>query len=49
MLTPADINSKQFATTRLKEGYDQVDVDDFLDRVQADYEQLQATVHRLDD
>ena len=37
MLTPADIDSKQFSTTRLKEGYDQNEVDTFLDRVQEDY------------
>lgn len=33
MLTPADINKKRFATTRLREGYDQDEVDDFLDQV----------------
>lgn len=37
MLTPADIDSKQFATTRLREGYDQDEVDTFLDQVGADY------------
>ncbi|MGW0939122.1 DivIVA domain-containing protein [Streptomyces sp. NPDC002666] len=31
MLTPVDIDRKQFTTVRLKEGYDQDDVDDFLD------------------
>lgn len=35
MLTPADIDSKQFATTRLREGYDQDEVDTFLDQVGA--------------
>lgn len=48
MLSPADINDKQFATTRLKEGYDQQDVDDFLDRVQADYARLDDYVRRLE-
>lgn len=48
MLSPADINDKQFATTRLKEGYDQQDVDDFLDRVQADYARLDDYVKRLE-
>lgn len=38
MLIPADIDNKQFATTRLKEGYDQQDVDDFLDRVGEDFQ-----------
>ena len=41
MLDPRDIDNKQFTTTRLKEGYDQTEVDDFLDRVAADYKQLQ--------
>lgn len=31
MLTPADIENKRFGTTRLKEGYDQDEVDGFLD------------------
>lgn len=47
MLSPADINNKQFATTRLKEGYDQTEVDDFLDRVQADYAALDDYAQRL--
>ncbi len=33
MLGPADIGNVRFATTRVKEGYDQTDVDNFLDRV----------------
>lgn len=37
MLTPAEIDNKQFGTTRIKEGYDQIEVDSFLDRVVADY------------
>lgn len=32
-MTPADIDSKQFTTTRVREGYDATEVDDFLDRV----------------
>ncbi len=44
MLTPADISSKEFGTTRLKEGYNQDEVDDFLDAVQ---EQLQVVMTRL--
>lgn len=31
MYTPADIENKRFTTTRLKEGYDQDEVDAFLD------------------
>lgn len=49
MLTPADIDNKQFSTTRLKEGYDQDEVDGFLDRVKEDYEFLQQQVLRLDE
>lgn len=49
MLTPADIDNKQFGTTRLKEGYDQDEVDNFLDLVKADYEFLQQSVARLDE
>jgi DivIVA domain-containing protein len=37
MLTPADIDKIQFSTTRLKEGYDQNEVDAFLDRLSVDY------------
>lgn len=39
MITPADIDKKKFGTTRLKEGYDQDEVDAFLDRVAAEYRQ----------
>lgn len=49
MLTPADIDNKQFGTTRLKEGYDQDEVDNFLDSVKGDYEFLQQSVARLDE
>ncbi len=49
MLSPADIDKKRFTTTRLKEGYDQDDVDSFLDRVQEDYGFLQQTVARLEE
>lgn len=31
MLTPADIDKKEFGTVRLREGYDQDEVDNFLD------------------
>lgn len=34
---PADIANKQFTTTRLKEGYDQGEVDDFLDQVEKEF------------
>lgn len=32
-MIPADIDNVEFKTTRVKEGYDQEEVDDFLDRV----------------
>lgn len=44
MLTPADIGSKQFTAVRFREGYDQDEVDAFLDDVQA---QLQVTNQEL--
>lgn len=37
MLEPRDIEAKQFTTTRLAAGYDQGEVDAFLDRVLSDY------------
>lgn len=49
MLTPADISNKQFKTTRIKEGYDQDEVDGFLDEVEKDYQFLSASVARLDE
>lgn len=38
MLTPADIEKIEFSATRVKAGYDQNEVDNFLDRVAADYQ-----------
>ena len=37
MIDPQDIERVEFATTRLKAGYDPDEVDNFLDRVAADY------------
>jgi DivIVA domain-containing protein len=34
MLTPADVRNKQFSTTRLRPGYDEEEVDVFLDEVE---------------
>lgn len=48
-MIPADIDRKEFKTTRVKEGYDQDEVDAFLDAVQKDYAFLQQTVAKLDD
>ncbi len=47
MIAPADINRKQFSSTRLKEGYDQTEVDEFLDRVEEDYSSVIAERDRL--
>jgi len=47
MIEPADINQKQFSATRLKEGYDQTEVDDFLDRVEESYRSVLADRDRL--
>src|SRR5215472_14756569 len=35
-LTPADVRNKQFSTTRLRPGYDEEEVDAFLDEVEVD-------------
>ncbi|MGW2206744.1 DivIVA domain-containing protein [Streptomyces sp. NPDC001774] len=48
MYTPDDIDQRQFATTRLKEGYDQEEVDHFLDGVAADYRAYLRTVAELE-
>lgn len=37
MLDPREIEKKQFGTTRIKEGYDQIEVDSFLDLIVVDY------------
>lgn len=39
-MNPADIANKQFTTVRLREGYDQKEVDDFLDEVEAAFTAL---------
>jgi DivIVA domain-containing protein len=48
-LTPEDVQEKQFATVRLKEGYDMEEVDDFLDDVQAELERLRRDNDELRD
>lgn len=47
MLTTKEIEDIEFKATRIKEGYDQEEVDDFLDRVAVDYANLQAKVSTL--
>ena len=39
-LMPADVRNKQFATTRLRPGYDEEEVDTFLDEVETELERL---------
>ncbi|HEX4658031.1 MAG TPA: DivIVA domain-containing protein, partial [Streptosporangiaceae bacterium] len=39
-MTPTDVRNKQFATTRLRPGYDEEEVDAFLDEVEAELERL---------
>lgn len=39
-LTPSDVRSKQFSTTRLRPGYDEEEVDAFLDEVEAELDRL---------
>lgn len=45
MITPLDIENKEF--TRSKKGYDEEEVDDFLDLIILDYEKLMAENKRL--
>lgn len=47
MLSPADIEKKQFTQTRLRSGYSPEEVDEFLDRVASDYAETQKHVDRL--
>jgi DivIVA domain-containing protein len=39
-LTPSDVRNKQFSTTRLRPGYDEEEVDAFLDEVEAELDRL---------
>ena len=39
-LTPADVRNKQFSTTRLRPGYDEEEVDAFLDAVESELDRL---------
>ena len=39
-LTPADVRNKQFSTTRLRSGYDEEEVDAFLDEVESELDRL---------
>ena len=46
-LTPNDVLNKQFQTTKFRDGYDQDEVDDFLDEVLAEFQRLIAENEQL--
>ena len=50
-ITPEDIVNKRFQSTKFREGYDQDEVDDFLDEVVLEMRRLvrenEALVHKL--
>lgn len=46
-LTPNDVLNKQFQTTKFRDGYDQDEVDDFLDEVLAEFQRLIAENDQL--
>lgn len=52
MLTPQDIEGKRFTSVTLKKGYDQAEVDDFMDVVTAEFtalwQKLKVAEDRLD-
>lgn len=48
-LTPAEIRGVQFATTRMRVGYDMDEVDAFLDIIEADIAQLTDELQRSRD
>ena len=39
-LTPEDVRNKQFSTVKFKEGYNEDEVDEFLDQVEAELNRL---------
>jgi DivIVA domain-containing protein len=47
LLTPADVRNTKFTVTRRRPGYDQKDVDDFLDRTEAELSRLVLENHEL--
>ena len=47
-LGPDDVANKRFSTVRFKEGYDEVEVDAFLDQVVAELRRLNARVSELE-
>ncbi len=47
-LTPDDIVARTFETTRFRDGYDQDEVDNFLDEIVAEFRELVAEKERLE-
>lgn len=47
-LTPEEVQQKRFSTVRFKPGYDEVEVDAFLDEVTAELRRLNAKVAELE-
>lgn len=47
MLTPADVQAKRFTETRLRRGYDEMEVDEFLDEVAMALAALTEEIERL--
>jgi DivIVA domain-containing protein len=47
-LTPEDVQQKRFSTVRFKEGYDEVEVDAFLDEVTSELRLLYARIEELE-
>ncbi|MGH8828457.1 MAG: DivIVA domain-containing protein, partial [Jiangellaceae bacterium] len=48
-LTPEDVQNKEFTTVRLREGYDMMEVDEFLDSVETELARLQRENDELRD
>jgi len=46
-LTPEDVRNKQFATVRLREGYDLDEVDGFLDQIESTFEEYTKEIADL--
>jgi len=47
-LTPEDVQLKRFSTVRFKEGYDEVEVDSFLDEVTEELRRLHTRIAELE-
>ena len=47
VLTPEEVANKQFTTTRLRPGYDEAEVDDFLDHVVVELRRLHQDIYAL--